>query len=149
MPLQLPLLNLKYYEYQEYHTSADDLSFVSAENLEETLSMYMQWFELVESFCHPKRRGLKGEFCLGKRGLYPQIGGAVRQPSLTATDRDLDRTLRPKLEITSEHLEAFNWLMHLGDGSRSNFEISSRSGIHISVVNEAISIFQEDGLLER
>ena len=42
----------KYYEYNEYHTSADDLSFVKSESLIETLEVHKNWINLIESFCY-------------------------------------------------------------------------------------------------
>ena len=36
----------KYYEYDEYHTSADDLNFVSSSALLETLKIYKTWIDL-------------------------------------------------------------------------------------------------------
>ena len=52
----------KYYEYNEYHTSADDLSFVKSESLIETLEVHKNWINLIESFCYPKRINAFCEF---------------------------------------------------------------------------------------
>jgi len=45
-------------------------------------------------------------------------------------------------------LDAFQWLMHLADGTISNFEISKKSKLDISVVNEAIAAMYQKDLLE-
>jgi len=50
--------------------------------------------------------------------------------------------------ITGAHLDAFQWLMHLADGTISNFEISKKSKLDISVVNEAIAAMYQKDLLE-
>lgn len=62
----------KFGEFEEYHTSADNLDYISAEGLfgsYEFLQKYIQVLEhnyiyQVTCFCEPQ---------LGKRGLYPQI----------------------------------------------------------------------------
>ena len=50
--------------------------------------------------------------------------------------------------LTGAHIDAFNWLMHLADGTISNFEISKRSKLDISIVNEAIAAMYQKHLLE-
>lgn len=39
----------KYYEYDYYHTSLDDLDFISAENLVETLTLYLSTIDKIEN----------------------------------------------------------------------------------------------------
>ena len=43
----------KYYEFDEYHTSADDLNFVKSEALLEALDVHKTWINLIESYCYP------------------------------------------------------------------------------------------------
>ena len=73
--VHLPLCAIcrsKYEEYLEYHTSADDLTFVSPEGLYGAYEVYKKCIELIEHNykyivtmpCEPQ---------LGKRGLYPTI----------------------------------------------------------------------------
>lgn len=62
----------KYGEYEEYHTSLDDLSLISPEGLQETYEVYLQIIQAIEAnkkycvkcLCEPQ---------LGKRGLYPTV----------------------------------------------------------------------------
>ena len=130
----------KYYEFAEYHTSADDLNFTKPEFIEEAISLYYKWFVNIDSYCFPKRTNRFGEDQLGKRDLYPQISGHVNQGAVSSDDANL--LAKP------EHLVAFNWLMHFADGSKSNFEIAMQSGVRISVLNEAIFLMKQRGLLE-
>ena len=130
----------KYYEFAEYHTSADDLNFTKPEFIEEAISLYYKWFVNIDSYCFPKRTNRFGEDQLGKRDLYPQISGHVNQGAVSSDDANL--LAKP------EHLVAFNWLMHFADGSKSNFEIARQSGVRISVLNEAIFLMKQRGLLE-
>ena len=68
------LMKTKYHEFPEYHTSADNLNFVSEKGLTDSLNMYMKCINLFEinhfyktnTFCEPQ---------LGKYGLYNNLGG--------------------------------------------------------------------------
>jgi aminopeptidase-like protein len=75
-----PLINLpvasimrtKYGEYPEYHTSLDNMSFISPEGLEGSVNIFMQCILILEAnikymvtvSCEPQ---------FGKRGLYPTL----------------------------------------------------------------------------
>ena len=60
----------KYGEYAQYHTSLDDLSFISPEGLSESLEFFLQVVQSLERNRTPRINTL-GEPQLGKRGLYP------------------------------------------------------------------------------
>jgi len=73
--IDLPVCSVmksKYGEYKEYHTSLDNLDFVSAKGLEESFNIYTKIIEVLENnnfykttvLCEPQ---------MGKRGLYHQI----------------------------------------------------------------------------
>jgi aminopeptidase-like protein len=91
------------------------------------------------------------EYQLGKRGLYPSVGGTLNQPIHVENKegyyaRNFNFDL--KIKVNGKHLEAFHWLMHLADGQNSNFDIASKSGIDIVTINEAISLFKNSNLIE-
>lgn len=73
--VDLPIASImrsKYGEYYQYHTSLDDLSFVTAKGLNESLDIYRKVLICIEANCYPKAKF----FCephLSKRGLYPSI----------------------------------------------------------------------------
>lgn len=62
----------KFHEYKEYHTSKDDLNFISAKGMENSLAVLKNvvllleknWIYSMKILCEPQ---------LGKRGLYPTI----------------------------------------------------------------------------
>jgi len=73
--IDLPIASVtrsKYHEYPQYHTSLDNLDFVSQSGLEGSLSVYQKIIECIENnyiiqstvLCEPQ---------LGKRELYPKF----------------------------------------------------------------------------
>jgi len=70
------LMKTKYEEFSEYHTSADNLSFITLKGLDDSFNMYLKCFEIFENnkiyknkiLCEPK---------LGKYGLYNLVGGVT------------------------------------------------------------------------
>ncbi len=75
--LNLPvgsLLRSRHGEYKEYHTSKDDLDFVSEEGLAASLEVYLRVVQTIELNCRPTRTNPYCEPQLGKRGLYPKLG---------------------------------------------------------------------------
>lgn len=73
--VDLPICTIcrsKYHEYPEYHTSKDNLQYISREGLEGALEVYKQCLAVLEHnkkyittvLCEPQ---------LGKRGLYPNV----------------------------------------------------------------------------
>jgi aminopeptidase-like protein len=62
----------RYGEFPEYHTSLDDLTFVTPQALEESFQFYSEVIEIIE---HNKivTHKVLGEPQLGKRGLYQNI----------------------------------------------------------------------------
>lgn len=62
----------KHQEYPEYHTSADDMNFISPEGLEGSYDVMVKVINALENN-HYYHILCKGEPQLGKRGLYPTI----------------------------------------------------------------------------
>jgi len=73
----------KYHEYTEYHSSADDLKFVTAKGLATSLNLYVEIVRTLEAN-RVLRATLAGEPQLGKRDLYPNTGGQVDQSAVNA-----------------------------------------------------------------
>lgn len=66
------IMRSKYGMFPEYHTSADNLDFVSAEALEESYEVFKECVNALENNYKYKVKCL-GEPQLGKRGLYPDV----------------------------------------------------------------------------
>ena len=61
--------------FPEYHTSADDLTFVAPQHLAESLRRYLEVIDVIENNRRPINTNPKCEPQLGKRGLYRAVGG--------------------------------------------------------------------------
>lgn len=66
------IMRSKYGTYPEYHTSLDDLSFMTAEGLDGSLEAYIRVVDCLEAN-HTYRATLPCEPQLGRRGLYPDL----------------------------------------------------------------------------
>ncbi len=77
------LMRTKYGCYPEYHTSADNLSFVTSEALAESLKLYERCLEVLE-FNRTYQCTVLCEPQLGRRGLYPTL--STRTSGLATRD---------------------------------------------------------------
>jgi aminopeptidase-like protein len=112
-------------EYPEYHTSADDLAYVKDHEL---LDAYLALGDILEVLEHDGRyRNLSpyGEPQLGRRGLYPPMGGTS----------------------ASEKVMAMLWTLAYADGEASLLEIAETAGLPFSRIRGAATDLEAGGLL--
>ncbi len=114
-----------YGQYPEYHTSADDLDFVSADALADSLDVLRQVLDVLERDRTYINLAPKGEPQLGRRGLYPSTGGP---------------------ELARRQL-AMLWVLNQSDGSHSLLDVAERSGMAIDELAEAAVALEARGLL--
>jgi aminopeptidase-like protein len=115
-------------EYPEYHTSADNLDLVRSESLSDSLSLYLEVIEILESNATYMNLLPKCEPQLGKRGLYRILGG----------DPD-----------AGEREMALLWILNMSDGKHSLLDIGERSGMTLGYLRETADILVEHGLLAK
>jgi len=140
----------KYYEYDYYHTSLDDLDFISAESLVETLKIYMMAIEKIEMNKTYRSLHPYGEPQLGKRGLQPLIGGQIKQ---RANNFDTDHSKRiyqisEDNIIRGNDLDAILWIMFWSDGKTSLLDISEKIGMPMKQLYEIAENLCQSALLE-
>ena len=107
-------------EYPEYHTSADNLEFVTPEALEASYGTVRSIIDVLEENRIYASQNQKCEPQLGKRGLYSSAG---------------------MNEI------ALLWVLNLADGGNSLLDIAERSGLPFGAVQAAAQTLAKAGLL--
>ena len=101
----------RYYEYPEYHSSADDLDLVTPAAILESLEVYQDIVTSLEALDFYKNVNPSGEVMLSKHGLYPTLGGAIR----------------PSEEKQSE-LQLILWLLFHLDGHQPLAAVAKKMG---------------------
>ncbi|RSK49080.1 DUF4910 domain-containing protein [Hymenobacter rigui] len=114
-------------EFPEYHTSADNLAFVTPEQLAESLI-------LVETLClalegNRTYRNLSpyGEPQLGRRGLYKGVGGG---------------------QEGADWQMALLWVLNLSDGQHSLLSIAEQAALPVPLLHKAAVALEGVGLLQ-
>jgi aminopeptidase-like protein len=120
------LMRTPHGRYPEYHTSADDLTFVEASFLEDSFTKCLSILEVLEANRTFVSVAPKGEPQLGRRGLYSSIGGEVE---------------RKRTEM------ALLWVLNLSDGKYSLLDIADRASLPFATVSRAATHLVEHGLL--
>lgn len=113
--------------YPEYHTSADDLSFIAPGNLAGSLETYLRVMEILEGNRAYKNLNPHCEPQLGRRGLYSKIGGGPE-----GRERQL----------------ALLWVLNFSDGHHSLLDVAERAGRPFRETRAAADALLEAGLLE-
>jgi aminopeptidase-like protein len=112
--------------FPEYHTSADNLDFVCAASLKDSLTKALATIDVIEHnrnylnlkpFCEPK---------LGDYGLYSMIGG----------------------RSAGEFQMGLLWLLNMSDGENSLLDIADRANLPWETIKEAVRALSEVGLLK-
>jgi aminopeptidase-like protein len=141
----------KYYEYEAYHTSLDDLDFVEPAHLIDSLKLHLLSIEKLELDMPYASRAPHSEPMFGKRGLYPQLGGTIKQKAADLAHEHHQRSYQIDLEqqIYGDSLDAMRWLMFYGDGETGLLEIAERTGLPVRQLYDTAEKLCEHGLLER
>ncbi|MCF6147977.1 MAG: DUF4910 domain-containing protein [Candidatus Kuenenia sp.] len=122
------LMRTPHGSYSEYHTSADNLEFVKAANLSDSLLIVMSIMNVLENNKKFLNINPKCEPQLGKRGLYSKIG-----EQKTSKDFQL----------------ALLWVLNLSDNCHTLLDISEQSNLNFDLINDATNMLYEHALLKR
>jgi len=107
--------------YPEYHTSADNLDFISAERLAESYATIRNAIDIIDQDRVLLNLYPKGEPQLGRRGIYGKIGGAS-----DAWRRNL----------------AMLWVLNLSDGRHSLLDIAQRADMPFAEISAAADLLE-------
>ena len=113
-------------QYPEYHTSADDLSLVSAPNLAESFNLYLEVLRILEGNQTLVNTSPKGEPQLGRRGLYRTLGHG-------SDKREAELALL--------------WVLNMSDGDHSLLEIAELAGLPFGAIRASADTLLDAGLL--
>ena len=111
--------------YPEYHSSADNLTLIRPESLQQSYEACQRIVSVLEGNGQYVNLSPKGEPLLGKRGLYGAVGG------MSPAQRE----------------QALLWVLNQSDGSRPLLEVARRSGMEFQVIREAATALEGAGLL--
>lgn len=120
------LMRTPYGEYPEYHTSGDNLEFIHAAALSESVEVCAQVLQDAQRVDRYRNLQPKCEPQLGRRGLYDNVGGE---------NQSKDAQL------------ALLWMLSYSDGSHSTLDIQELSGIELETLAQAAERLQAAGLL--
>ena len=123
------VMRTKYGAYKEYHTSLDDLDYISPEGLFGAYDVLIECIECIESVENSKtyKATTLCEPQLGRRNLRPTLGG---------------QTNMPKNIMLVSHILAY------ADGKHSVLSMANKFNVPISELLESIDILAKEGLIE-
>jgi Uncharacterized protein conserved in bacteria with an aminopeptidase-like domain len=121
------LTRTPYAAYPEYHTSADDLSFVSPAAMADTLETCWEITRVLERDRRYQNLSPYGEPQLGRRGLYGSLGG---------------RSDTERIQM------AMLWVLNLSDGTHGLLDIAERSGLPFALIADAADALCDAGLMK-
>jgi aminopeptidase-like protein len=113
--------------FPEYHTSGDNVDFVDAASLADTVAKIVEVLHVLEGDAVTLNRNPKCEPQLGRRGLYATLGGHGGK-------REMEYALL--------------WVLNLSDGSHSLLDVAERSGLSFSLIRTAADTLIHHELLE-
>jgi aminopeptidase-like protein len=121
------LMRTPHGRYPEYHTSADDMTFVKPPFLADSLAKCLAILNVMEGNRTYRNLNPMGEPQLGRRGLY----GATRGSGVGDSTR-----------------MAMLWVLNLSDGDHSLLDIAERASLPFDLVRGAAEALEAGGLLE-
>jgi len=117
-----------YGEFPEYHTSGDDLSFITPDALSESLEMVLSILDVIERDQCYRNLNPRCEPQLGKRGLYDVIGGENNQANFQL---------------------GMLWVLNQSDGAHSLLDIAELSSMPFEQIATCAGLLADHGLLAR
>ena len=122
----------KYYEYDYYHTSLDNLDFVKGENINKSLNLYLKCINKIEEQIIYITNYPNCEVMLSKHNLYPKLGG----------EQLPDKTKKNQLDIIL-------WLLFWCDGKKTLKQISSKIKVEYEEVKKIALMLEKKKIIKR
>ena len=118
----------KFGSIPEYHTSADNLTFIGADHLARSFGLLVASLDVIENDFVCNNVLPRCEPQLGRRGLYRSV----------SEDRDAEAANLALL-----------WVLNLADGNRSLLDIAERANLPFVVVYKSAWLLQQHGLVTK
>jgi len=122
------LTRTSYGHFKEYHTSADDLTFVQPQYLENSFKKYLKIIYILENNDSYVNTNPDCEPQLGRRGLYSSIGSQKNQILIES---------------------ALLWVLNFSDEKNSLLDISIISKLEFKLIKTAADLLLEKHLLKK
>ena len=119
------LTRTPYGEFDEYHTSADNLDFIDNDAMEESYDILQEIVYYLEYNRKYINNNLKCEPNLGNRGLYDLIGAGNR----------------------NESIALYKWILNYSDGHHSLIDISNKCNIDFHTILQAAKDLESADLI--
>jgi aminopeptidase-like protein len=119
------LMRGRHGQFPEYHTSGDDLSFVTGARMAHSLEVLGAIVGVVDGDRRMLNTEPFGEPQLGRRGLYGAVGGQ---------------------QLPDGQL-AMLWVLNLCDGDHSLLDIAERAGLPFETIRATAAMLEAHGLL--
>lgn len=119
------LMRGRHGQFPEYHTSGDDLAFVSGTRMAESYEICRRILQALDGNAKYRNTEPWGEPQLGRRGLYGAMGGT------NIADLQL----------------ALLWVLNLADGEHSLLDAAERSNMEFYKIRRAADLLLQHGLL--
>lgn len=123
----------KYYEYDYYHTSLDNLDFVKGKYINESLNLYYALISKIEKNLKFKNLMSTCEVMLSKHDLYPKTGGTINQLTSNSKKNELDIILE---------------LLFYCDGEISLYDLSKKMDVDLDILYEIAVKIKNKYILE-
>jgi len=123
------LMRTYYYDFPYYHTSKDNMDIISSDNMGEMIWLYLQSFGILEN--NYKWIRTDGGFCepqLGKRNLYPTLGGDS------------------KTRLSSINI---SWSLMLADGKHDTLSIAEKANAPVWEIAYILRQLEDEGLVKK
>jgi aminopeptidase-like protein len=120
------LMRTPHGRFPQYHTSADDLTFIQPAALADSAAKCLKVFETLEDNKVYINQSPKCEPQLGRRGLYEGVKDQSQLP---------------------DHEAALLWVLNLSDGGHSLLDIAERAKMNFDAIKRAADALATHGLL--
>ena len=119
------LTTIPYEEFDEYHTSEDNLDFICIDTINNMVDLYLKILIKYEKYSKYKLSIDGGEPFLSKYNLYRKIG----------------------IPGNSNEEVIRNWILHYCDGTKNSIDMSKLINVNENKIIEYIKLFEQNNII--